>query len=111
MERERSPADDSEPEEIPHINSLSLAQLEASLAQQEAYSREVLANALANRQAAKRYRETAIQCDANVQTSRVRYEEAERIIHELRKALVERKKNTLAEHSEPGHVQAAGKRQ
>ena len=106
MEREQSAASDSEPEEIPHISTLSLAQLEASLAQQEAYSREVLGYAFAGRQEAQRHREAAIQCDANAQLSRVRYEEAELAIHELRKAIVEKNKHMLEGHLDRGHVRA-----
>jgi len=98
MEREQSAANRSEPEEIPHISTLSLAQLEASLAQQEAYSREALGNAFAGRQEAERHREATIQCDADAQASGVRYEEAEHVIHELRKALLEKNKHMLGGH-------------
>lgn len=109
MEREQSNGPDVE--EIPHISTLSLAQLEASLAQQEAYSREALDNAFAGRHDAERLREAATQCDADAQVSRVRYEEAEHMIHELRKALVEKIKHILEGRVEPGRVRASKKRQ
>jgi hypothetical protein len=111
MECEQSPANASELEEIPHISTLSLAQLEASIARQEAYSRKALGNAFAGRQEAERHREAAIQCDADAQASRVRYEEAEHVINELRKAIVDKNRHMLEGHLEPGRIQISNKRQ
>ena len=98
-------------EEMPHISTLSLAQLEASLAQQEAYSRDALEIAFAARHEAERLREAAIRCDADAQVSRDRYEESEHLVHELRKAIVEHNKNMLSGYIEPGRVRASMKRQ
>jgi hypothetical protein len=98
-------------EEIPHISTLSLAQLQTSLAEQEAESREALGNAFASRNEAARLRELALKCDADAQASRARYEEAELVIHELRKAIVEQNKNMLDGQVEPGRDHAFGKRQ
>lgn len=113
MEQHPPPANgsDVDVEEIPHISTLSLAQLEASLARQEAYSKEALDDAFAARREAERLREATIKCDADAQVSRVRYEEAEHVIYELRKAIVEYNKNMLDGQVESGRVQALGKRQ
>ena len=112
MERHQSngPAVEEIPE-VPHISTLSLAQLEAALEQQEAYSREALGNAFAGRQEAEPHREAAVQCDANAKAYLFRYEEAELVIHELRKALVAQNRNILDGGVEPGRVQALVKRQ
>jgi hypothetical protein len=61
MEQDQSLAIGPEVQEIPHISTLSLAQLEAALAQQEACSREALGNAFAGRREAEQHREAAIE--------------------------------------------------
>ena len=111
MEPDHSSANGTELEEIPHISTLNLAQLEASLAQQEAYSREALGNAFSDKQEAERHKAAATQCEANARTSRLRYEEAELVIHELCKAVVERNKQMLEEQLESSHARASEKRQ
>jgi hypothetical protein len=111
MERVQSPANSPEVEEIPHISTLNLPQLEASLAQQEGYSKDALADAFAGKQDAERHREAVIQCEADARASQSRYEEAELVIHELRKAIVEQNKKILESGSEPGCVRALQKRQ
>lgn len=112
MERQLSLANGSpDVEEIPDIRSLSLAQLETLLAQHEAGSQEALRDAFASRDEAERLREAATRCDADAQASRARYEHAEYVIHELRKAIVEQNKNILKGLVEPGRIRAYGKRQ
>lgn len=110
MQKNRSAANAPEVEEIPHASTLSLAHLQAFLAQQEAESREALDKAYAGIRQAARYREAANKCEDNSRAARVRYEEAEIVIHELRKIIVEKNKQIIDGHVEPYQVRAPGKR-
>lgn len=110
MQRNRSAANGPEVEEIPHASTLSLAHLQAILAQQEAESREALDKAYAGIRQAARYREAAVKCEDNSQAARARYEEAEIVIHELRKIIVEKNKQIIDGHVEPHQVRATEKR-
>lgn len=103
--------DSSAPEEIPHASTLALPELEALLAQQEACSRDALGSALAKKEEAERLLEQASKSEDEAQILRVRYEETEMVIQELRKLIVEKNKQTLEKQFETtSRSQASAKR-
>lgn len=101
----------STPEEIPHVSTLALPDLEALLAQQEQRSKEALGVALAKKEKAERLHERARAKEEEAQTFRMRYENTESTIHELRKLIVEKNKQALEKQFETKeHTRASVKR-
>ena len=92
---ERMSTESSVPEEIPHASTLALPELEALLNQHEAQSRDALGSALAKKQESEHLIEQASKAEDEAQSFRIRYEEAEVTIQELRKLIVENNKQTL----------------
>jgi hypothetical protein len=97
----------SDVEEIPHASVLSLPDLELLLSQQEARSRDILAAALSKKQEAKRLIERARECEDVAQSLRVRYENKESALQEIRKLIVEKNKQTLEEKFEAASLSCA----
>ena len=110
MERGRSAVNGPDVEEIPNVSTLSLAQLEAILADQEAESRKELDKAFTGIRQAARYRKAAVKCEDNSRAARSRYEDAEIVINELRKIIVERNKQIIDGQVEPHQARASEKR-
>lgn len=95
MEVSRSQADGSEPVEIVDISNLDLRQLRTLLEENELSSRDALDKALLKKQSAERYYELTRTREAEAQSYLRRYEDAEIIVQELRKAIVDRSKLVL----------------
>ena len=110
MERNLFADNRSDVEKIPDVRTLSLAQLETILAQQEVESRTALDKAFAGIRQAARYRETANKCEDNSRAARLRYEDAEIVMREVRKIIVERNKQSIDGHVEPCQVRSSEKR-
>lgn len=77
------------------ISTLNLQQLRSLLAEHENSSRKALDNALLKKQSAERHYEITREREAEAQSYLRRYEEAELVVQELRKAIVDRSKVVL----------------
>lgn len=106
----RSQADASEPAEIVDISHLDLRQLRTLLEEKELSSRDALDKALLKKQSAERYYELTRTREAEAQSYLHRYEDAEVVVQELRKAIVDRSKLVLERQFLSSPVPAREKR-
>lgn len=111
MEINRSLADGSEPAEIVDISNLDLRQLRTLLEEHELSSRDALDKALLKKQSAELYYELTRTREAQAQSYLRRYEDAEVVVQELRKAIVDRSKLVLERQFVTSPTPAREKRQ
>jgi len=110
MEITRSLADASEPVEIVDTSNLDLQQLRTLLEEHELSSRNALDKALLKKQSAERYYELTRTRESEAQSYLRRYEDAELVVQELRKAIVDRSKLVLERQFVTSSVPAREKR-